>query len=53
MTEAIAAAPAEPEKVFQSVTSDLGSILASKRAEVAWKLASVRAAYDERVAPAL
>jgi hypothetical protein len=53
MTEAIAAAPAEPELLFLSVTSDLSGIRDTKREEVNWKLESVRAAYEERIAPAL
>lgn len=53
MAEAIQAAPSEPEALFTAVTDGLAAILAAKRAEVEWKLSSVRKAFDERVVPKL
>jgi hypothetical protein len=47
------AAPGSPEEVFNAVTVVLAEILVSKRATVAWKLESVRVAFDADVAPNL
>lgn len=54
MTSIIEAAPdGPPEQVFSHVTAGLGAILAGKRRDVAWKLASVRKVFDSQVAPRL
>jgi hypothetical protein len=54
MKEAIDDAPDGPEDVvYESVTRDLALILGEKRRIVAWKLESVRAAFDELIAPKL
>ena len=53
MTEAIEAAPDDPEALFAAVTSGLAAIADRKRADVDWKLRSVRQAFDEHVAPQL
>jgi len=42
-----------PEEICRQVTAGLHGILAAKRKEVEWKLASVRKAFDSRVAPSL
>jgi hypothetical protein len=42
-----------PEQICRHVTATLAGILAAKRAEVAWKLVSVRKAFDSQVAPRL
>ena len=42
-----------PEQVRRHVTAGLDDILASKRRDVAWKLASVRKVFDSEVAPRL
>jgi hypothetical protein len=42
-----------PEQVYEHLTAGLAGILAAKRADVAWKLASVRKAFDSDVAPCL
>jgi hypothetical protein len=54
MTALIETAPdGTPEDIRRQVTAGLDGILAAKRKEVAWKLASVRKAFDSRVAPGL
>jgi hypothetical protein len=54
MASAIATAPdGPPDVIYEHVTSDLDSILEAKKADVAWKLASVRAQFDKAVAPRL
>jgi len=54
MSDAIATAPDGPvEAVYTHITKDLDQILESKRADVAWKLLSVRSQFDEVVCPAL
>ena len=54
MTSLIETAPdGTPEEIRRHVTVGLDGILAAKRKDVAWKLASVRKAFDSRVAPAL
>jgi hypothetical protein len=54
MTGIIDAVPdGTPEQVRRHVTALLDDILASKRRTVAWKLASVRKAFDSEVAPRL
>jgi len=54
MTALIETAPdGTPEEIRRHVTAGLDGILAAKRKEVAWKLASVRKAFDSRVAPGL
>ena len=54
MTALIETAPdGTPEEIRRHVTEGLDGILAAKRKEVAWKLASVRKAFDSRVAPDL
>ncbi len=44
---------ATPEEICRQVTVGLDGILAAKRKEVEWTLASVRNAFDSRVAPGL
>jgi hypothetical protein len=54
MTDSIAGAPDGPaDVIFDHITKDLDRILESKRADVTWKLASVRAQFDHAVAPLL
>ena len=54
MTAAIESAPDDtPDAIFAHVTSDLAAILAAKRADVAWKLLSVRQQFDSDVVPKL
>jgi len=54
MTSLIETAPdGTPEEIRRHVTAGLNGILTAKRNEVEWKLASVRKAFDSRVAPAL
>jgi hypothetical protein len=54
MSDAIAAAPHGPgDAIYDHVTKDLASVLESKRADVTWKLAAVRAQFDKAVAPLL
>jgi hypothetical protein len=54
MTALIETAPdGTPEDIRRHVIAGLDGILAAKRKEVAWKLASVRKAFDSRVAPGL
>ena len=54
MTALIETAPdGTPKEIRRHVTAGLDGILAAKRKEVAWKLASVRKAFDSRVAPSL
>ena len=54
MTVLIEEAPdGPPELIFRHVTAGLAGILAEKRAEVAWKIASIRRAFDWQVAPRL
>jgi len=54
MTSLIETAPdGTPEDIRRHVTVGLDGILAAKRKDVAWKLASVRRAFDSRVAPCL
>ena len=42
-----------PEEVRRHIAAELGGILAVKRKEVAWKLASVKKAFESRVASGL
>jgi hypothetical protein len=42
-----------PEQIYEHVTAGLAGILAAKRANVAWKLTSVRKAFDSDIAPRL
>jgi hypothetical protein len=42
-----------PGQVYEHITAGLAEILAAKRTNVAWKLASVRKAFDSDVAPRL
>jgi hypothetical protein len=42
-----------PGQVYERITAGLAGILAAKRTDVAWKLASVRKAFDSDVAPRL
>ena len=54
MSDAIASCrDSAPKAIYDHVTKDLASILESKRANVTWKLASVRAQFDNAVAPLL
>jgi hypothetical protein len=54
MTTLIETAPdGTPEQLRRHVTVGLDGILAAKRNDVAWKLASVRRAFDSGVAPGL
>lgn len=53
LPEILAAAPDDPAQLIEYVTLSLGTILAKKKEDVAWKITAVRAAYDERVAPKL
>jgi hypothetical protein len=54
MTALIETAPdGTPEDIRRHVIAGLDGILAAKRKEVEWKLASVRKAFDSRVAPGL
>ena len=54
MTTLIETAPdGTPEQVRRHVTAGLDGILAAKRNDVAWKLASVRRVFDSGVAPGL
>ncbi len=53
MTAAIMAAPADPDAVFAAVTERLALALEVKRRDVGWKLAAVRKAFDDLVAPGL
>ena len=54
MTDAIMGAPdGTEEDIFEWVTRDLAVALESKRETVRWKLASVRRAFDELIAPDL
>lgn len=54
MTTLIETAPdGTPEQVRRHVTAGLDGILAAKRNDVAWKLASVRRAFESGVAPHL
>lgn len=53
MTDAIRAAPADPEALLAAVTAGLATIADQKRAEVEWKIRSVRRAFEEHVAPKL
>jgi hypothetical protein len=54
MTAAIMQAPDGTEdKIFEWVTRDLAVALESKRETVRWKLASVRRAFEELIAPDL
>ena len=54
MTSIIDAAPGgTSDEICRHVTATLQDILAGKRRDVAWKLASVRKAFDSRVAPGL
>lgn len=52
MTELIERAP-NPDSAEASIRNACEAILASKRADVAWKIASVRRAYEELVVPAM
>jgi len=49
----LAEAVGTPEDVIASITGVLATILEEKRRDVAWKLESVRDAFDTRVAPKL
>ncbi len=54
MTEAILQAPdGSEDEIFECITRDLAAALESKRETVRWKLASVRRAFDELIAPGL
>jgi hypothetical protein len=54
MTLLIETAPdGTPEEIRSYVTAGLEGILTAKRKDVAWKLASVRKAFDSLVAPGL
>jgi hypothetical protein len=54
MTSLIEGVPdGTPDQVFGHVTAALDAILAGKRKDVAWKLATVRKAFDSQVAPRL
>jgi hypothetical protein len=53
MTDAIRGAPPDPEALFAAVTADLAAIADQKRADVEWKIRSVRRAFEEQVAPKL
>jgi hypothetical protein len=53
MTELISDGPDEPTAILAHVLGALGPILEWKRAEVAWKLDSIRAAYVQYVEPQL
>ena len=52
MTDLIVRAP-DVERAESSVRTECESILAAKRADVAWKLEAVRKAYEEIVVPSL
>jgi hypothetical protein len=49
MTDLILATPGSPEDVVNAVAQELSAILQRKRADVQWKLASVRAAFERHV----
>jgi hypothetical protein len=51
MFELIREAPDDPEVLVTVLSGRLDSILDAKRAEVAWKLRSIRQAFDQVVAP--
>jgi hypothetical protein len=54
MTSLIETAPdGTPEEIYRHVTAGLDGILAAKRKDVTWKLASVRRAFESGVAPRL
>ena len=54
MIDAIMQAPNGTEdEIFERITRDLAAALESKRETVRWKLASVRRAFDELIAPDL
>jgi hypothetical protein len=54
MSSLIETAPdGTPEQILTHVTAGLAGILTIKRRDVAWKLASVRTAFDSQVAPLL
>ena len=54
MTSLIETAPdGTPEQIHHHVTAGLDGILTAKRKDVAWKLVSVRKAFESGVAPAL
>jgi hypothetical protein len=49
MTSLIETAPdGTPEQIHRQVTAGLDGILTAKRKDVAWKLVSVRKAYESR-----
>jgi len=51
MTDLIGLSDDGPGATVETITASLASLLVTKRAEVVWKLVSVRAAFDERIAP--
>lgn len=53
MVELLGGGPDDPAQVVVHVENALRGILERKRAEVAWKLASVRVAFDTTIAPEL
>lgn len=53
MTDLIAQGPSEPTAMLAHLSQALNDILGAKQADVAWKLASVRAAYAQHVEPLL
>jgi len=53
MDDIIADAPGTPEDVVAVVKTQLVEILTAKKQRVAWKLASVKKAFEEQVAPTL
>jgi hypothetical protein len=53
MTELIGAAPDDPTGLVESLSPALQQVLQRKRREVAWKLSSVRNAFENMVQPGL
>jgi hypothetical protein len=53
LREVIASAPEDIEGLVRAVEEAVGAALARKREDVAWKIASVRRAFDSQVAPLL
>jgi hypothetical protein len=53
MSELIANCPDGLDEAVKAIALELGLVLGAKRADVRWKLASVRRAYDQRIAPSL
>lgn len=49
----ISTTPGTPDAVFAVIVHELETILARKRSDVKWKLTSLRAAFDQLVAPTL